>query len=93
MRTPIYVKDWTVENKDFMELFRIYSRPRVLMYLDPPYLPFGKRYRHTFAVKTIMDDVPLNVLQQWMGHSSVFTTSIYTRITGMDTSEFMERVR
>lgn len=34
-----------------------------------------------------------NVLQQWLGHSSVFTTSIYTQITGMDTSEFMGRVR
>ncbi len=51
------------------------------------------KFRHTFAVKAIMDQVPLNVLQQWLGHSSVFTTSIYTQITGMDTSEFMERVR
>ena len=51
------------------------------------------KFRHTFAVKAIMDGVPLNVLQQWMGHSSVFTTSIYTQITGMDTSEFMGRVR
>ena len=51
------------------------------------------KFRHTFAVKAIMDNVPLNVLQQWMGHSSVFTTSIYTQITGMDTSQFMERIR
>jgi site-specific recombinase XerD len=51
------------------------------------------KFRHTFAVKSIMDQVPLNVLQQWLGHSSVFTTSIYTQITGMDTSEFMGRVR
>jgi site-specific recombinase XerD len=51
------------------------------------------KFRHTFAVKAIMDNVPLNILQQWLGHSSVFTTSIYTQITGMDTSEFMERVR
>ena len=51
------------------------------------------KFRHTFAVKAIMDNVPLNVLQQWLGHSSIFTTSIYTQITGMDTSQFMERVR
>ena len=51
------------------------------------------KFRHTFAVKAIMDNVPLNVLQQWLGHSSVFATSIYTQITGMDTSEFMGRVR
>ena len=51
------------------------------------------KFRHTFAVKAIMDNMPLNVLQQWLGHSSIFTTSIYTQITGMDTSEFMERIR
>ncbi|MCL5888646.1 MAG: hypothetical protein M1597_01635 [Candidatus Thermoplasmatota archaeon] len=26
------------------------------------------------------DGVPLKILQQWIGHSSVFTTSIYTQI-------------
>ncbi len=51
------------------------------------------KFRHTFAVKAIMDQVPLNVLQQWMGHSSVFTTSIYTQITGMDTARFMDIVK
>ena len=39
------------------------------------------KFRHTFAAKAIMDNVPLNVLQQWLGHSSIFTTSIYTQIT------------
>ena len=51
------------------------------------------KFRHTFAVKAVMDGVPLNVLQQWLGHSSVLTTSIYTQITGMDTSEFMNRIQ
>ena len=27
------------------------------------------KFRHTFAGKIIMDNVPLNVFQQWMGHS------------------------
>ena len=49
----IYVKDWTVENKDFRELFRIYNRPRVLMYLDPPYLSSGKKYRHSFELEDL----------------------------------------
>lgn len=51
------------------------------------------KFRHTFAVKTLMDNVPLNVLQHWLGHSLIFTTNIYTQITGMDTSQFMERIR
>ena len=49
----MHVKDWTVENKDFRELFRIYNRPRVLMYLDPPYLSSGKRYRHSFELEDL----------------------------------------
>jgi len=51
------------------------------------------KFRHTFAIKAIMSGTPLNVLQQWLGHSSIFTTSIYLDITGMDTSEFMKRMR
>jgi len=47
------------------------------------------KFRHTFGVKAIMNHVPLSVLQEWLGHSSIFTTSIYTQITGMDTSQFM----
>jgi site-specific recombinase XerD len=51
------------------------------------------KFRHTFAVKPIMSGVPLNVLQQWLGHASVFTTSIYTEITGIDTRGFTELVK
>jgi len=51
------------------------------------------KFRHTFAVKAIMSGVPLNVLQKWLGHASVFTTSIYTEITGIDTRGFMELVK
>ena len=43
----IFVKDWTVENSDFRDLFKRYNRPRVLFYLDPPYLSSGKRYRYS----------------------------------------------
>ena len=51
----IYVKDWVVENKDFRELFRIYNRPKVLMYLDPPYLSSGKAYKHRFKMEDLVD--------------------------------------
>ena len=51
------------------------------------------KFRHTFAVKAIMSGVPLNVLQKWLGHASVFTTSVYTEITGLDTRSFMELVK
>jgi hypothetical protein len=51
------------------------------------------KFRHTFAVRTIMSGVPLNVLQKWLEHSSVFMTSVYTEIMGMDTRMFMEQVK
>jgi len=50
------------------------------------------KFRHTFAVKSIMSGVPLNVIQDWMGHSSIFITSIYLKITGRDTRSFMDMI-
>jgi len=50
------------------------------------------KFRHTFAVKSILAGVPLNVIQEWLGHSSIFITSIYLKITGRDTSAFMNNI-
>jgi len=50
------------------------------------------KFRHTFAVKSILAGVPLNVIQEWLGHSSIFITSIYLKITGLDTSSFMNNI-
>ncbi len=50
------------------------------------------KFRHTFAVKSILAGVPLNVIQQWMGHSSILITSIYLNITGRDTSPYMNSI-
>ncbi|MGP6207926.1 tyrosine-type recombinase/integrase [Cuniculiplasma sp. SKW3] len=92
-----YLLDMNISTKSEEPLFPI-SRQVVDVYFKKMQDKLGfkihaHKFRHTFAVKAIMDNVPLNILQQWLGHSSVFTTSIYTQITGMDTSEFMGRVR
>ena len=92
-----YLLDMNISTRSEDLLFPL-SRQVVDLYLKKMqdklgYKVHAHKFRHTFAVKAIMDNVPLNVLQQWLGHSSVFTTSIYTQITGMDTSEFMGRVR
>ncbi len=92
-----YLLDMNVSTKSEDPLFPM-SRQVVDLYFKKLQGKLGFRihahkFRHTFAVKAIMDNVPLNVLQQWLGHSSIFTTSIYTQITGMDTSQFMERIR
>jgi integrase/recombinase XerD len=74
------------------------TRQRVDKYLKKMQSSLGFRiyahkFRHSFAVKAIMSGVPLNVLQKWLGYASVFTTSIYTEITGIDTRGFMEQVK
>jgi len=51
------------------------------------------KFRHTFVVKAIMPGVPMNVLQKWLGHASVFTTTIYAEITGIVTRGVMELVK
>jgi integrase len=51
------------------------------------------KFRHTFAVHAIRDKVPLNVVQKWLGHSSIFTTSVYTEIGATDTQQWMENIR
>ncbi len=50
------------------------------------------KFRHPFAVKSILAEVPLNVTQEWLGHSSIFITSIYLKITGRDTRFFMDMI-
>jgi integrase len=92
-----YLLDMNISTKSQDPLFPM-SRQVVDLYFKKMQSMLGFRihahkFRHTFAVKAIMDNVPLNVLQQWLGHSSIFTTSIYTQITGMDTSQFMEKIR
>ena len=92
-----YLLDMNISTKSEDPLFPM-SRQVVDLYFKKMQSKLGFRihahkFRHTFAVKAIMDNVPLNVLQQWLGHSSIFTTSIYTQITGMDTSQFMERAK
>jgi len=74
------------------------SRQAVDLYLKRMQRDLGlkihaHKFRHTFGVKAIMNHVPLSVLQEWLGHASIFTTSIYTQITGMDTSQFMANLR
>ena len=91
-----YLLDMNISTKSGDPLFPM-SRQVIDLYFKKMQGKLGfkihaHKFRHTFAVKAIMDNVPLNVLQQWLGHSSIFTTSIYTQITGMDTSQFMERI-
>jgi DNA adenine methylase len=75
----IFVKDWTVENSDFRDLFKRYNRPRVLFYLDPPYLSSGKRYRYSFN----LDD--LKQLKECMNvHEGSYLLNLSSYDRGME---------
>ena len=40
---------------DFRKLMHQYNKPRVLLYLDPPYLRGGDQYRHKFKMEDFVD--------------------------------------
>jgi site-specific recombinase XerD len=41
-----------------------------------------KGLRHSFAVHALRMKVPLNLIQRWLGHARIETTSIYTNVIG-----------
>jgi hypothetical protein len=55
--------------------------------------PFAtpKGLRHSFGIKAIQSEVPLNMTQKWLGHSRIATTAIYADATGRE--EFMIAAR
>lgn len=48
--------------------------------------------RHSFAVHCVFNDIPINIIQKWMGHSSLQTTSIYLNIVGKEERKMAERM-
>lgn len=43
-----------------------------------------KGLRHAYGVNAISNDVPLNMLQKWMGHADITTTAIYANAIGKE---------
>ncbi|UAK22998.1 tyrosine-type recombinase/integrase [Sphingomonas nostoxanthinifaciens] len=41
-----------------------------------------KGLRHGFGVRAIQSNVPLNLVQRWLGHADIKTTAIYTSVIG-----------
>lgn len=53
---------------------------------------FPHAFRHGHAIHAILGGVPLSVIQQTLGHSSIVTTQKYVRATGMDIAESYKRI-
>lgn len=92
-----YFLEFHIDTKSEDPLFPI-RRQSVDEYLDKIERSVGikvnaHKFRHTFAVKALLDGVPINVLQKWLAHSSLAMTTVYADVLGMDTSEFMKAIK
>lgn len=92
-----YFLDLHIDTKSETPLFPI-RRQSVDEYLDKIERSVdikvnAHKFRHTFAVKALIDGVPINVLQKWLAHSSLAMTTVYADVLGMDTSDFMRAIK
>jgi integrase len=51
-----------------------------------------KGVRHAFGIKAVTSDVPLNMIQKWLGHSRLATTAIYTDAIGTEEIQIAQRM-
>ena len=51
-----------------------------------------KGLRHAFGVGAAQKNVPLNIVQKWMGHSRLSTTAIYSDAVGDEERTLAERM-
>jgi len=50
-----------------------------------------KGLRHGFGVRAAMANVPINIIQRWMGHAYPSTTAIYLAIQGIEERNLIAR--
>lgn len=51
-----------------------------------------KGLRHAFGVRAIQTGIPLNLVQRWLGHADIKTTTIYTNVMGPEEREIAARM-
>ncbi|ABS61953.1 integrase family protein [Parvibaculum lavamentivorans DS-1] len=51
-----------------------------------------KALRHAFGIEATQRNVPLSVVQKWLGHSRLSTTAIYVDAVGDEEREFASRL-
>jgi len=47
--------------------------------------------RHGFGVRSALDQIPLDRIEVWMGHSDPTTTAIYLKVEGEEERSLMEK--
>ena len=48
--------------------------------------------RHGFGVSAVSNGIPLNLLQQWLGHAQLTTTAIYADAVGAEEKNIASRM-
>ncbi|MCW2406949.1 hypothetical protein M2336_003633 [Sphingobium sp. B1D7B] len=51
-----------------------------------------KGLRHGFGVRAVQSNIPLNLIQRWLGHADIKTTSIYTFVVGPEERLIAQRM-
>jgi integrase len=51
-----------------------------------------KGLRHGFGIKAVASNVPLNMVQKWLGHAQLATTAIYADAIGPEEKQIAERM-
>ena len=52
----------------------------------------AKGLRHGFGVAGVQSNVPLNMIQKWLGHANINTTTIYTDAVGEEERDLAARL-
>ncbi len=73
-----------------MTAWRIVKRVMRLARIAGPHAcPRG--FRHGFGVGSLQSGVPITLVQRWMGHARLSTTSIYLNVSGPEERAFAKR--
>lgn len=46
-----YISKWLIENMDYKDIIKRYNSDKVFLYLDPPYVGSGKKYKYNWTVE------------------------------------------
>ena len=51
-----------------------------------------KGLRHGFGVAAVAADIPLNLVQKWLGHAQLTTTAVYANAVGAEEKDIARRM-
>jgi len=57
----------------------------------PDFVAMPKALRHAFGVEATLENISLTMVQRWLGHKDIKTTTIYTTVTGPEERALAQR--